>query len=52
MKTTAQKVQYQRAQLIAKLVALDPTRSMWSLADPYQDLRATIYYLSDRKVAC
>ena len=38
------KAQHQKAQLIAKLVALDPTRS-------YQDLRATILYLSDRKLA-
>jgi hypothetical protein len=52
MKTTAQKVQYQKAQLIAQLAALDPQRSAWSLADSYQDLRATILYLHDRKVAC
>lgn len=48
--TVAQKAQHQKAQLIALLVALDPTRAFWTLADSYRELRATIDYLSDRRL--
>lgn len=51
MQTIAQKAQYQKAQLIALLVALDPSRAFWALSDSYAELRATINYLSDRKAA-
>jgi hypothetical protein len=51
-KTVAQQAQHQKAQLIARLQALDPTRSVWSLSDSYRELMQTILYLSDRKVAC
>jgi hypothetical protein len=39
------------AQLTAKIVALDPTRSEWSLWDSYPALRATIHSIADRKLA-
>lgn len=51
MKTIAQKAQHQKAQLIALLVAFDPSRSYWALSDSYAELRATIDYLSDRRAA-
>jgi len=48
MKTTAQQIQHQRATMIARLQALDPERLAWTLWDSYKDLRATVYYLTDR----
>lgn len=47
--TVAQKAQYQKAKLIAALVALDPKRTFWALSDSYRELRATIEYLTDRR---
>jgi hypothetical protein len=51
MKTTAQQAQKQRAGLIVTLQALDPQRAFWTLGDTYADLRAAIYYISDRTAA-
>jgi hypothetical protein len=46
--TTAQKIQHQRATLIARLQALDPTRGTWTLRDSYRELLDTFFYLTDR----
>ena len=46
--TIAQKAQYQRATLIARLAALDPARVQWTVWDAYADLLATFFYLHDK----
>jgi len=50
IQTVAQKVQYQKAQMIARLAAMDPqgARSGWTVRDPYAALVETFEYLRDR----
>jgi hypothetical protein len=48
-KTIAQRIQYQRAGMIARLHALDPERTTWTLYDTYADLMATFLWWMDRR---
>jgi hypothetical protein len=48
-KTIAQRIQYQRAGMIARLHALDPERTTWTLYDTYVDLMATFLWWMDRQ---
>lgn len=49
IKTVAQQIQRQRAEMIARLQALDPDRALWKLTDSYAVLRETALYLLDRQ---
>jgi hypothetical protein len=48
VKTIAQQIQRQRAAVIVRLQALDPTRLAWSLTDSFRDLLAAFDWLRDR----
>jgi hypothetical protein len=51
IKTVAQQRQWQKATMVARLQALDPERVLWALADSYQQLLDTFYYLTDKNTA-
>jgi hypothetical protein len=51
IKTVAQQRQQQKAALIMRLHVLDPERLLWALADSYQQLLDTFYYLTDKNAA-
>jgi hypothetical protein len=48
IKTVAQQRQQQKAALLVRLHILDPERLFWALADSYQELLDTFYYLTDK----
>jgi hypothetical protein len=51
IKTVAQQRQQQKAALVMRLHVLDPERLLWALADSYQQMLETFYYLTDKNAA-